>query len=455
MERCEVESTRMKMDVMNGSKCKEVNTPIIEKIIKLRDEAAKMLGYPNHAAFTLEIRMAKTEAAVFKFLNELTAKLEEPAMNDIKSMLALKEKWTKQRGLPFDGKLNAWDWRFYDKLLLQTEYEVDDEKLRVYFPVERVISGVMGVYEDVLSVTFKAVPAAHSNVWHEDCRMFEVFDKQTANFMGHFYLDLFPREGKYGHAAEFDLVKGYELADGTRQKPVSAVVCNFTKPTANAPSLLTFSEVETFFHEFGHAMHELCTTTKHYDFSGTKVERDFVEAPSQMLENWCYDATVLSRVSGHYQDPSKPLPEDFRLKLIKAKNVNEAIKNRRQLLFGTFDMLAHTAPNGDVDTEKLWHKVSAEIGMFPPQPGTNGAAAFGHITGGYSAGYYGYLWSKVYSCDMFTLFKQHGVLNQELGRRYRDLILARGGSRDATDMIRDFLGREPNQIAFLEDIGAV
>lgn len=283
-------------------------------------------------------------------------------------------------------------------------------------------------------------------------QQFEVYDKESNQFMGHFYLDLHPRDGKYGHAAEFDIQKGCNTNSG-RQYPAAAMVANFTKPTDTKPSLLKFNEVETYFHEFGHVMHELCTISKYYRFSGTSVERDFVEAPSQMLENWCYEPVVLARLSGHYEDLSKPLPDDLREKLIKAKYANEALKNRRQLHFGTFDMTVHTL-SGPVDTAQLWTKFMTEIALTPNQPGTNGAAGFGHIMGGYSAGYYGYLWSKVYSSDMFTRFKKEGVLNPKAGRDYRNYILAPGGTRDAMDCIKQFLGRDPNEEAFLEEIGA-
>jgi len=282
-------------------------------------------------------------------------------------------------------------------------------------------------------------------------KQFEVYSENK--FIGHFYLDLHPRDGKYGHAAEFDLLKGCISLEG-RQYPAAAMVANFTKPTDTKPSLLKFDEVVTFFHEFGHVMHELCTTAQYFRFSGTNVERDFVEAPSQMLENWCYEAEVLKRISGHYQDLSKPLPDDLRQKLIRAKNVNEALKNRRQLHFGTFDMLVHSTDQ-KVDTAALWSKCCDEIALTPSQPGSNGAASFGHIVGGYSAGYYGYLWSKVYSSDMFQRFKNEGVLNSKTGRAYRDLILAQGGTRDAMDYLIEFLGRPPTQDAFLVEIGAV
>jgi len=453
MERCKVESTRKQMDFANGTKCIKENTPILEEIIVLRQEEAKLLGFDSHANYILDIRMAKTADTVFKFLHDLTDKLSKPALRDVDRLLQLKKADTTSRGAEFDGKLNIWDWRFYDQMLLEKEYQVDHEFIKQYFPLHKVTQGLLQVYQQVLSLRFQELPKEKSHVWHEDVKQYEVYDKKTDKFVGHFYLDLHPRDGKYGHAAEFALQKGCELGDGTRQFPAAAMVANFTKPTNEKPSLLKFDEVETYFHEFGHVMHELCTQARFSRFAGTNVERDFVEAPSQMLENWCYDAEVLNIISGLYTDTAQALPDKYRELLIKAKYVNEALKNRRQLHFGTFDMEVHTTV-GKVDTAALWHKFMKEIALTEPQPGTNGSATFGHIVGGYSAGYYGYLWSKVYSSDMFLRFKKEGVLNETVGRQYRDIILAKGGTEDAMELLKQFLGREPSPDAFLIEIGA-
>jgi len=336
-------------------------------------------------------------------------------------------------------------------MLLETEYSINQEVIKEYFPLSKVTSGLLDIFSEVLGMKFAPMDSPH--VWHEDVSQFAVWDSATNAFMGHLYLDLFPRDGKYGHAAEFDLLKGFNLLNGERQIPAAALVANFNKPTKDKPSLLRFDEVETYFHELGHAVHELCTTAKYHRFAGTNVERDFVEAPSQMLENWCYDAEVLKRLSGHYQDLSKPLPDDLREKLIKAKNVNEAIMNRRQLFFGMYDMLVHTA-HGHVDTQKVWFETMKEVALFDEIADTNGAAGFGHIVGGYSAGYYGYLWSKVYSCDMFDRFLKEGIFSKTVGKAYRDLILAPGGTRDSMESLLQFLGRAPNSDAFLKEIGA-
>lgn len=452
LEQCKVEETRKKMDFANGAKCIKENTPLLEEALLLRQEESKLLKFESHANYILDIRMAKNPEAVFQFLKDLTEKLETPAKRDIEKLLAMKKAEKTERKEPFDGKLNIWDWRYYDQLILQNEYQVDHEVIKDYFPLHVVTKGLLDVYQEILGLRFAELPKEERHVWHEDVQQFEVFDKDTNSFIGHFYLDLFPRDGKYGHAAEFDVQKGCDTSHG-RQYSAAAMVANFTKPTETKPSLLKFDEVETYFHEFGHVMHELCTVSKYHKFSGTNVERDFVEAPSQMLENWIYEPEVLAKLSGHYQDESKSLPEELREKLLRARYVNEALKNRRQLHFGTFDMQVHTAV-GSVDTAKLWAKSFEEVGLTAVQPGTNGAAGFGHIMGGYSAGYYGYLWSKVYSSDMFTRFKKEGVLNAKIGREYRDYILAPGGTRDAMESIKQFLKRDPNPDAFLQEIGA-
>jgi len=452
MDKCRVEETRKKMDFLNTTKCLKLNLPLFEETLQLRQEEAKLLGFENHAHFNLDIKMAKNSDAVFKFLRELTEKLEKPAKKDIEKLLQIKKTEKEERGESFDGKLNCWDWRYYETVLLDKEYQLDHEIIKEYFPLEKVTNGILDIYQEILGLKFVELPKDKRHVWHEDAQQFEVYDKTGNAFVGHFYLDLFPRDGKYGHAAEFDIQKSCLTSHG-KQHPAAACVANFTKPTETKPSLLTFNEVETFFHEFGHVMHELCTTATYHKFAGTSVERDFVEAPSQMLENWCYEPVVLAKLSGHYKDLSKTLPDDLREKLIKARYVNEALKNRRQIHFGNFDMVVHTTA-GPVDTAKEWHKSMTEIALFNPQAETNGAAGFGHLMGGYSAGYYGYLWSKVYSCDMFIRFKQEGVLNPKTGKDYRDLILAPGGTRDAIEYLKEFLGRDPNPDAFLEEIGA-
>jgi len=454
LEQCKVAETRKKMEFANGTKCIKQNTVLLEDVILLRQEESKLLGFKNHADFNLAPKMAKNSENVMKFLTDLTQKLDEPSKKDIQILLKAKEADCNERKEPFDGKINVWDWRYYEQFLLQKDYQVNQDEIKEYFPMEKVTEGLLDIYQQVLSLKFVKMEKEKTHVWHEDVHQYEVYDRETTEFVGHFYLDLFPRDGKYGHAAEFDVQKGFILKDGTKRHPAAAMVANFTKPTSTKPSLLKMDEVVTYFHEFGHVMHELCTKSQYYRFAGTRVEQDFVEAPSQMLENWCYDREILRKISGHFKDLSKTLPDELLNNILRSKYFLEPLKNRRQLHFGTFDMLAHTA-EGKVDSAALWHKCMKEIALTESQPGTNGAAGFGHLLGGYSAGYYGYLYSKVFSSDMFIRFQEAGLLNSAVGKSYRDLILATGGTKDSMEVLVQFLGRNPDVNAFLIEIGAV
>lgn len=309
---------------------------------------------------------------------------------------------------------------------------------------------MLSIYESILGLKFESIK--DSKCWNADVKLIRVSNAADGQLVGHLYLDLFPRDGKYTHAACFDLIPGYVKSDGTRNYPVSAIVGNFNKPTSSKPSLLNQNEVVTYFHELGHAMHQLCARTTFARFHGTNVETDFVEAPSQMLENWCYDKVALSKLSQHYVSKDS-LPSEIIDAIVKAKNVNAGLSNLRQIFFGLFDMSIHMS-DGHVDTTKIWTRLKKEISMIESQEGTYPAASFGHMMGGYDSGYYGYLWSQVFSADMFfTRFFREGILNSKTGADYRACILQPGGSRDASEMIRNFLGRDPNQEAFLKSIG--
>jgi Zn-dependent oligopeptidase len=311
-----------------------------------------------------------------------------------------------------------------------------------------VLAGTLQIYQDLLGLKFVQVTGVA--VWHPEVQTYEVYDKSSNDLIGHFYMDLFPREGKYTHAAAFPLQKGCVLANGEWQLPASAMVCNFAKPLPGTPSLLKHDEVETFFHEFGHIMHGICAKAKYARFAGTSTERDFVECPSQMLENWCWDKEILRKISCHHKT-GEPLPDALLDKMIAAKNVNSGLLNLRQVFYGVFDQTAHTSEH--IDSAKLYNTLRAEITKTAPQPQTNGAASFGHLVGGYDASYYGYLWSKVFSADLFEQFSQKGVMSAELGKRYREMILQPGGSKDGDEMLRDFLGRDPIMQPFVRSIG--
>jgi len=421
------------------------NLPVLKEVLALRLRAARLLGYRTHADYILETRMAKDSKTVAGFIARLRKKLKVLGSGELETLKSLKYVF---EGEASDGKFNAWDWRFYDNQLKKAKYAVDAQKIKEYFPTDYVTEQMLDVYQKLLAVKFRRIQNAAT--WHPDVKLYEITEAAGGEPIAHFYLDLFPREGKYKHAAAFSLISGRALPDGRYQKPVSSMVANFNKSTKERPSLLTHDEVETFFHEFGHIMHQTLTKARYGRFSGSATARDFVEAPSQMLENWVWDGTVLQTLSGHYLDHSKKLPNELLGKMLAAKNVNSGLVNLRQLLFGSVDQLYHGAPPSD--TTAAYARLAADISMIPTSPGTHPEASFGHLMG-YDAGYYGYLWSKVYAEDMFSRFKTEGVLNPVLGKRYRVEILEKGSSRDEMESLKAFLGREPNEDAFLESIG--
>ncbi|CAH3129560.1 unnamed protein product [Pocillopora meandrina] len=441
--------TRQKIEYAFNRRCIQENTPILEELVELRQRMADLLGYPTHASHITELRMAKTAEAVSSFLSELGKKLRPLGDADLAEMLHLKEAECKELGYDFDGKINYWDMRYYMTMVEEKSYAVDQNKLKEYFPLHVVTKGLLEIYQELLGLRFEEIE--DPQVWNKDIQMFSVQDAASSEIIGYFYLDLFPREGKFGHAACFGLQPGCLLADGSRQISVAAMVANFTRPSGDQPSLLTHQEVETFFHEFGHVMHQLCAKADFSIFSGTNVERDFVEAPSQMLENWCWEKKPLRRMSAHYKDSSS-VPDEMLDKLIASRNANTGVFNLRQVLLATFDQTIHT--QAKANTAEIFSKLSSEILRIPSSPDTNMPASFGHLAGGYDAQYYGYLWSEVFSSDMFyTRFKKEGIMNPSVGLDYRKFILQPGGTLDASVMLKNFLGREPNQEAFLESKG--
>lgn len=445
LKKCHVPETRRKVEAAFNCRCKEENCAILKELVALRAQKSRLLGFRTHADYVLEMNMAKTSQTVAAFLDELARKLKPLGEQERAAILELKEAECARRGLPFDGCIHAWDMRYYMNQVEETRYRVDQNLLKEYFPVQVVTQGLLGIYQELLGLRFRLEEGAAA--WHEDVQLYSVRDAASGELVGKFYLDLYPREGKYGHAACFGLQPGCLRPDGSRQIAIAAMVANFTKPTPDAPSLLQHGEVETCFHEFGHVMHQLCSQAEFAMFSGTHVERDFVEAPSQMLENWVWEEEPLRRMSQHYRT-GDALPPELLDKLIRSRQANTGLFNLRQIVLAKVDQALHTQT--DADPAEEYARLCQEILGVPATPGTNMPATFGHLAGGYDAQYYGYLWSEVYSMDMFhTRFKQEGVLNAQVGMHYRSCILRPGGSEDASAMLKLFLGRDPKQDAFL------
>lgn len=444
MQNADDEQARKELEFKFNRRGGQENVELLEKTLTLRREIAHLLGYKNHAELRLEDRMAKNPKTVMTFLKDLQKKLKPLGKKEDKEMIAYKNSKTGKNS----RTLYSWESGYWSNKFRKENLELDSEKIKEYFPSQVVIDGMLDLFGGVFGITFEPVDIP---VWHPDVKAFKIKDKATGELVAYFYMDLYPREGKYKHAACFGLVDGEEKQDGTYQIPFVAIVANLNKPSGDTPSLLKHGEVETLFHEFGHVLHNALTKAKYSAFSGTSVSWDFVEAPSQMLERWAWDPQVLKKISKHYKT-GEPLPDELIKRMIAAKNFGAGGMYLRQDFFAQYDMTLHTADTTP-DSTKLYFALTKKIRGLPLTKGTIPQASFGHIMGGYDAGYYGYLWSEVIAEDFFGEFKKHGIFNPETGLKFRREILEKGGTLDEEKMVESFLGRPADNKPFLKSIG--
>lgn len=446
MEFSESDEARKALHFKYKNRAKDSNLTVLEDFIRKRRELVDLLGYKTYAEYRTEDRMAKTPDNVWNFENDLKSKVYPKGELDIAEMLKLKS----ARNGNDATVIHPWEAGFYYNKVLKENFNLDPQEVRQYFEFNNVTKGLFTIYQRLFGVTFKKVD--NPSVWHEDVLMYKVYDNTTRELIGRFYLDMFPRPNKYGHAAAFSVTIGKMTKDGY-QKPATALVCNFPKPTEDEPSLLTHDNVETYFHEFGHLVHGVLTQAPLMSFAGTSVPRDFVEAPSQMLENWVWQKESLSLFAKHYQTGSV-IPDELLDKMIAAKNVNSGTRALQQVYYGVLDFTLHDGfdPDGGKSTTDIVAELQNEITLYPYLGGTHMQTSFGHLFG-YGAAYYGYMWSKVYAQDMFSIFEEKGIMDEKTGRDYRKIILEKGGTENPLDLVKDFLGRESNSEAFTRSLG--
>lgn len=411
------------------------NQDNVKEIVKTRMQIAKLLGYPDYATYVLRDKMAKNKESVYKLLDDLFDAYGEAARKDVKMV--------QDFAVEMESKaidLQPWDWSYYSEKLKDARYNVSDELVRPYFELENVKKGVFGLATDLYGITFRK--NTEIPVYHPEVEAFDVIDS-NGDFLAVFYTDFHPREGKRQGAWMSDF-KGQYVEDGKDSRPHVTIVMNFTRPTETEPALLTFDEVETFLHEFGHALHGILTKCTYESLSGTNVLHDFVELPSQIMENWLTEKEYLDKFAVHYKTGEK-IPAGLVQKLIDAANYNAGYLCYRQLSFGYLDMAWHSLDRPYTGDVKVFeHKAMDRTALLPVLDNTCMSTSFGHIfSGGYAAGYYGYKWAEVLDADAYALFKETGIFNKETARSFRENILQRGNTEEPMKLYVKFRGHEP------------
>lgn len=423
------------------------NKPVVKKIVNCRLRIAKLLGFKDYASYVLQKRMAENKENVYDLLNNLLTAYKPTALNEVAEV----QKYAKEHGADFE--LMPWDWSYYSEKLREEKYSINDEQLKPYFELERVKKGVFGLATRLYGLRFEK--NSDIPVYHPEVEAFDVYD-EDGSFLAVLYTDFHPRDGKRSGAWMTEYKCQSRSADGTDNRPHISIVMNFTKPTDSTPSLLTFDELTTFLHEFGHSIHGMVAKTTYESLAGTNVYRDFVELPSQLMENWAYEKEYLDEFAVHYQTGEK-IPAELVEKIRRAANFNTGYLTLRQLSFGYLDMAWHTL-NADFDGDVRDFELKAwkETQVLPSVEGAIMSVQFNHIfSGGYSAGYYSYKWAEVLDADAFSVFQKEGIFNKATASRFRNEVLAKGGSEHPMTLYMRFRGQKPTIEPLLKRNGIV
>lgn len=439
---------RKKMAIAAGKKAFQDNEfnneKIVLEIVNLRQQRANLLGYKTHAHFVLEERMAETPEKVIEFSNNLLAKAKPAAQKEFKNL----ENYAKK----LDGidHLQKWDDAYYSEKLKKELFDLDQEILKPYFKLENVIDGVFEIAHRLYDLNFEEVSTIDK--YHPDVKTYHVTDTKS-NFISVFYADYHPRKGKR-NGAWMTSYKSQQIKNGINERPHVSIVCNFTKPTATKPSLLTFNEVTTLFHEFGHALHGMLANTTYNSLSGTSVSWDFVELPSQVLENWCYEKEALELFAKHYET-GEVIPMKYVEKIKESASFHEGMQTLRQLSFGLLDMKWHSEnPSAITSVKDFEIEAFSETRLYPDVAENCMSTAFSHIfQGGYSAGYYSYKWAEVLDADTFEYFLEKGIFNKEVATKFKENVLSKGGTVKPMELYKRFRGQEPKPDALLKRAG--
>ncbi len=449
MRNCTVGKTRKALYLLFQNRAYPKNMGLLKKLIAKNDALGKKLGFKSYAALDFDAAMAQNTKTVETFLYELIHKTEKKVDQEFE---LFKKNLPAGIMLDSDNRLNPWDYGYIVSEYKKKHFNIDEREIAKYFPVQRTLESIFKIYQDFLGLDFRFVKPDWA--WHEDVQLIEITDRATKKLYGYLFLDLYPRDNKYSHACHWTLVSPQEDSKRDISTPdICIVIANFPKATKDRPALLKYDNVKTFFHEFGHAMHGVMGRTVFATQSGTAVKRDFVEVPSQMFEEWMSNKDMLARVSGHYQT-GKPLPEELLDKKIALKKLTSGYFVQGQCFLALASLL-YFMPGAQKDTDAIWrdlHRRFIRHTRFIPE--THPQMSFVHLVH-YGAKYYGYMWAKVFALDIFYELKKHGLENEKMAQKFVDCILSKGGSDDPNKLLRDFLGREPNQEAFLKDLGLV